>query len=171
MVQLSHPYITTGKAIALTIRTFVNKVMFLIFNTLSTFVIAFLPKSKCFLISWLQSPAAVIWRPEKIKSVAVSTFSPSICYGVMGLDAMILAFWMLSVKPALSLSSFILTKSLFSSSSLSALRVVSSAFWDCCYFSLQSWFQLVTHPAWHFAWYKLCIEVKFINYISRHCDI
>ena len=92
MVQLSHPYITTGKAIALTIRTFVNKVMFLIFNTLSTFVIAFLPKSKCFLISWLQSPAAVIWRPEKIKSVAVSTFSPSICYGVMGLDAMILAF-------------------------------------------------------------------------------
>ena len=76
VVQLSHPYITTGRAIALTIRTFVNKVMFLIFNTLSTFVIAFLPKSKCFLISWLQSPSSVFLEPEKIKPLSLSALFP-----------------------------------------------------------------------------------------------
>ena len=76
MVQLSRPYITTGKTIALTIQTFVDKVMSLLFNTLSTLVIAFLSRSKCFLISWLQSPSAVILEPRKIKSVTVSTVSP-----------------------------------------------------------------------------------------------
>ena len=92
MVQLSHPYMTAGKTIALTIWTFVSKVMSLLFNTLSRFVIAFLPRSKCVLISWLQSPSAVIWEPKKIKSVTASTVSPSICHEVMGLDAMVLAF-------------------------------------------------------------------------------
>ena len=91
-VQLSHPYMTTGKTIALTRRTFVGKVMSLLFNMLSRFVIAFLPKSKRLLISWLQSPSAVILEPKKIKSVTVSIVSPSICHEVMGLDAMILVF-------------------------------------------------------------------------------
>ena len=80
----------TGKTIALTIWTFVGKVMFLLFNTLSRFVIAFLPRSKHLLISWLQSPSTVILEPKKIKSVTVSTFSPSICHDVMGREAMIL---------------------------------------------------------------------------------
>ena len=92
MGQLSHPYVTTGRNIALTRRTFVGKVMSLLFNMLSRFVIAFLPRSKRLLISWLQSPSAVILEPKKIKSVTVSTFSPSICHKVMGPDAMILVF-------------------------------------------------------------------------------
>ena len=83
---------TTGKAIALTIWTFVSKVMSLLFNMLSRFVIPFLPRSKRLLISWLQSPSAVILEPQKIKSVTVPTFSPSICHEVMGLDATILVF-------------------------------------------------------------------------------
>ena len=92
VVQLSYPYMTTGKTIALTIWTFVGQVMFLIFNMLSRFVIAFLLKSRCLLILWLQSPSAVILEPPKIKSVTASTFSPSIYHEVMGLDAMILVF-------------------------------------------------------------------------------
>ena len=116
MVQLSHPYMTTGKTIALTRQTFVSKVMSLFFNMLSRFVIAFHPRNKCLLISWLQSPSAVILEPMKIKSVTVSTFSPSICHEVMGLDAMILVFWMLSFKPTFSLSSFTFINRLFSSS-------------------------------------------------------
>ena len=92
IVQLSYPYMTTGKTIALTRRTFVGKVMSLLFNMLSRFDIAFLPRSKRHLISWLQSPSAVILEPPKIKSVTVSTVSPSICHEVMGPDAMILVF-------------------------------------------------------------------------------
>ena len=92
IVQLSHPYMTTGKTIALTRRTFVDKVMSLLFNMLSRLVITFLPWSKRLLISWLQSPSAVILEPRKIKSATVSTVSPSICHGVMGPDAMILVF-------------------------------------------------------------------------------
>ena len=92
IVQLSHPYMTTGKTTTLTIQTFVGKVMSLLFNTLSRLVIAFLQGSKCLLISWLQSPSAVILKPKKIKSVTVSIFLPSICYEVMGLDDMILVF-------------------------------------------------------------------------------
>src|SRR5574341_773872 len=88
IVQLSFPYMTTGKTIALTRRTFVGKVMSLLFNMLSLLVITFLPKSKRLLISWLQSPSAVILEPKKIKSVTVSTVSPSICHEVMGPDAM-----------------------------------------------------------------------------------
>ena len=92
MVQFSHPYVTTGKTIAMTRWTFVSKVMSLLFHMLSTLVIAFLPRSKRLLISWLQSPSAVILEPKKIKSATVSTVSPSICHEVMGLDAMILVF-------------------------------------------------------------------------------
>ena len=120
------------KNLALTRRTFVGKVMSLLFNMLSRLVITFLPRSKCLLISWLQSPFAVILEPRKIKS---ATVSPSICHDVMGPDAMILVFWMLSFKPTFSLFSFTFSKRLFSSSvqfssvqSLSAIRVVSSAY-------------------------------------------
>ena len=92
MVQLSHTYMTTGKTIALTIWTFVSKVMSLLLNVLSRLVIAFLPRSNCLLISWLWSPFAVILEPEKIKSVTDSIVSPSICHEVMGPDAVILVF-------------------------------------------------------------------------------
>ena len=84
MVQFSHPYMTTGKTIALTIQTFVDKVMSLLFNTLSRFVIAFLQRSKCLLISWLQSPSLVILESKKIKALPSSAFPPSICHEVMG---------------------------------------------------------------------------------------
>ena len=91
-VQLSHPYMTTGKTIALTRRTFVGRVMSLLFNMLSRLVTTFLPRSKHLLISWLQSPSAMIWEPQKIKSDTVSTVHPSISHDVMGPDAMILVF-------------------------------------------------------------------------------
>ena len=91
-VQLSYPYMTTGKTIDLTRWTFVGKVMSLLFNMLSRLVITFLPRSKRLLISWLQSPSAVIWEPPKIKSATVSTVSPSVSHEVMGPDAMILVF-------------------------------------------------------------------------------
>ena len=90
IVQLSHPYMTTGKTIALTRRTFVGKVLFLLFNMLSRLIITFLPRSKHLLISWLQSPSAVILEPPKIKSDTVPNVSPSICHEVMGPDAMIM---------------------------------------------------------------------------------
>ena len=89
IVQLSHPYMTTGKTIALTRRTFVDKVMSLVFNMLSSLVIAFFPRSKHLLISWLQSPTAVILEPPKIKSDTVSIVFPSICHEVLRLDAII----------------------------------------------------------------------------------
>ena len=92
IVQLSHPYMTTRKTIAFIRWTFVDKVMSLLFNMLSRLVITFHPRSKCLLISWVQSPSAVILQPKKIKSDTVSIVSPSICQGVMGLDAMILVF-------------------------------------------------------------------------------
>ena len=86
MVHTSHSYVTAGKTIALTIWTFASKVMSLLFNTLSRFVIAFVPRSKRLLISWLQSPSTVILGPKKIESVTASTFSSSFCHVVMGLD-------------------------------------------------------------------------------------
>ena len=95
IVQLSHPYMTTRKTIALTRQTFVSKIMSLFFNMLSKLLITFLPRSKCLLISWLQSPYAVVLEPPKIKS---ATVSPSICHEVMRPDAMILVFWMLSLS-------------------------------------------------------------------------
>ena len=114
IVQLSHPYVTTGKTIALTRRTFVGKVMSLLFNMLSRLELFF--QGATVLISWLQLSSAVILEPPKIKSDVVSTVSPSICHEVMGLDAMIFIFSMLSFKPPFSLSSFTFIKSLFSSS-------------------------------------------------------
>ena len=95
-VQLSHPYMTTGKTITLTRWTFVDKVMSLLFHMLSRLVITFLPRNKSLLISWLQSPSAVILEPRKIKS---ATVSPSICHEMMGPYVMILVFCMLSIKP------------------------------------------------------------------------
>jgi len=92
IVQLSHPYMTTGKTIALTRQTFVDKIMSLLFNMLSRLVITFLPRSKRLLISWLQSPSGVILEPRKIKSATISTVPPSICHEVMGPDAMIFVF-------------------------------------------------------------------------------
>ena len=112
IVQLSHLYMTTGKIIAVSRWTFVSKLMSLLFNILSRFVIAFLPRSKCLFILWLQSPSAVILEPRKIKSITVSIASPSIYHEVMGLDTMIFIFRMLSFKPAFSLSSFIFIKAL-----------------------------------------------------------
>ena len=92
MIQLSHPHMTTGKTIALTRRTFVGKVMSLLFNMLSRLVMAFLPRSNCLLTSWPQSPSEVILETKKIKPVTISIVSPSICHEVMGPDAMILIF-------------------------------------------------------------------------------
>ena len=123
---------TAGKTIALTRWTFVGKVMFLPFSMLSRLVIAFLSRSKHLLILWLQSSSAVIFQPSKIKPVIISIVSPSICHEVMGPDAMILVFCMLSFKPTFSFSSLTFIKRLFSSSSFSALRVVSSAYLSFC---------------------------------------
>ena len=119
---------TPGKTIALTRWTFVDQVISLIFNILSRLVITFLQTCKHLLISWLQSPSAVILEPPKIKSVTVFIVSPSIYHEVMGRDAMILVFWMLSFNLTFSLSSFTFIKRLFNSSSLSARRVMSSAY-------------------------------------------
>ena len=119
IVQFSHPYMTTGKTIALTRQTFVGKVMSLLFNMLYRLVTASL------LISWWQSPSAVILEPPKIKSLTVS---PSICHEVMWPDAMILVSWMLSFKPTFSLASFTSIKRLFNSSLLSDTRVVSPVY-------------------------------------------
>ena len=127
IVQFSHPYMTTGKTIALTKQTIVGKVMSLFFNMLSRFVTAFLPRSKSLLISWLQSPSAVIWESKKINSHSFHCF-PIYLPWMDGTGCHDLSFWVLSFKPAFSLSSFIVIKRLFSSSSLFVIRVVSSAY-------------------------------------------
>ena len=124
MVQLSQPHMITGNTIALTIQVFAGKVMSLLLNTLSRFIIAFLPRNKHLLISRLRSPSIVILEPKKIKSVTVSIFSPFICCEVMGLEAMILVFWMLSFKPAFSLSPF---------------TFVSRRWWGCSIVRLSRW--------------------------------
>ena len=124
IVQLSHPYMTTGKTIALTRWTFVGKIISLLFNMLSRLVITFFSRSKCLLISWLQSPSAVILEPPKIKFLTVSL---STCHE-MGPDAMILVFWMSSFKPTFPLSFYTFIRRLFRSSLLSTIRVVSSAY-------------------------------------------
>ena len=128
-VQLSHPYMISGKTIALNRWTFVGQVMSLLFNMLSRLVIAFLLRSKHLFVSWLQSPSAVILECPLPPNKVCHCFHcfPSICHEVMGPDAMILVFWMFSFKSAFSLSSFTFIKRLFSSS-LSAIRVVSSAY-------------------------------------------
>ena len=151
MVQLSHLYLTTGKNIALTIWTFVGK-------KLSRFVIAFLPRSKHLLISWLKSLSTVILEPPKIKFLTGSIVSPSIGHEVMGPNAIILVFWMLGFKPAFSLSSLTFIKSLFSSSSLSAFRVVSFAYLRLLIFLPAVLIPAVIHSVWHFAWCTLHIS-------------
>ena len=150
---------TTGKTIALTRWTFVGKAMSLLFNVLSRLVIAFLPRSKCLLISWLQLPSAVILELKKIKSLTVSFVSPSICHEVMGLDAMILVFWMLSFKPTFSLSSYTFIKKLFSSSSLPAIRMMSpSAYLRLLIFLSAILIPACASSAQHFAWCTLHIS-------------
>ena len=123
MVQLSQPYMTTGKTTVLTIQTFVSRVMSLLFNTLSRFAITFLLGSNHLLISWLQSPSTVILEPKKRKSVTTSTFSISICHAVMELDAMILVFLIFSFKLAPSPS-----KGSLVPLCLLPIRVISSAY-------------------------------------------
>ena len=149
---------TTGKTIALTRQTFVGKVMSLLCNMLSRLVTAFLPRSKYLLISWLHSPFAVILELKKIVCHRFHCF-PNYLHEVMGPDAMILVLWMLSFKPAFSLSSFTFIKRLVSSSSLSAIGCCHLHIWGYWHFSWQSWFQLVLHPAQHFsrhvAWLRL----------------
>ena len=150
MAQLSYPYMTPGTTIALTRQTFFGKVMSLLFNMLITF-----PRSKHLLISWLQLPSTVILEPKKIKSVTVYTISPSVFHEVIGPDAMIFVFWMLSFKPTFSFPSFTSIKSL--------LRFLPGDYW---YFSWQSWFQLVLHPAHHFSWCTIYIDP--INWIIMY---
>ena len=144
-------------SVALTIRTFVGKGMSLLFNMLSRSVIAFLQRNKRLLISWLQSPSAVILEPKKI-SLLLSTVSPSICCEVMGPDAIVLVFWMLSFKPAFSLSSFTFLKRLFSSSSLSTIRVVSSA-----YLRLLIFFLAVLIPTCYLSSQAFCMMYSAYN--------
>ena len=154
IVQLSHPYITTGKTIALTRWTFVDKVMSLLFNMLCRLVITFLPRSKHLLTSWLQSLSSVILEPRKIKSATVSTVFQSICHEGMGLVAMVLVFWMLIFKPTFSLSSFTFIKRAFSSS-LYARRVVSSAYLRLLIFLLAILIPAVLLPNQRFSWCTL----------------
>ena len=144
----SHIHTWLLENIALAIQTFVSKVTSLLFNMLSRFVIAFLSRSKCLLISCLQSLSTVILKPKKIKSVTASTFSSSICHEVMGPDAMILVFWMFSLS---QLFHCLLSPS--SGGSLVSLHFLLLGWyhlhiWDCWYFSQQSWFQLMS-PAFH----------------------
>ena len=127
--------------------------MSLLFNTLSEFVIAFLPRSKHLLISWLQSPSEVILEPKKIKPHHFPCF-PIYLPWSDGIRCMILVFWMLSFKPAFSLSSFTFIKRLFSSL-LSAVRVVSSSYLMLLISLSEIWFQLVLHPVQHFSWCTL----------------
>ena len=149
----SHIYTwLSGKTTALTTRTFVSKVTSLFFNMLSRFVIAFLPRSKRLLISWLWSPSTMILEPKKIKPVTVFTVSPFICHKAMGPNAVILVFWMLSFKaPFLSLVSPSSRGSLVPLHFLS-LGCCHLHTWGYWYFSQQSWFQPVLHPVWYFAW-------------------
>ena len=157
--KVGHDWVTSlSLSLSLTIWTFIGKGMSMLFNMLPRFVIAFLPRSKHLLVSWLQSPSAVILECKKIKFVTTSTFSPSICWEVMGPDPMIFVFWMLSFK-----SAFHSPLSLSSRDSLVSLHFLPLEWchlhiWGCWYFSQQSWFQLVLHPAQHFSWCTLNVS-------------
>ena len=178
MTQLSHLYMTTRKTISLTIWTFVGKIISLLSNMLSKFVIDFLQRSKGFLILWLQSLSAVILEPKKIKSVTVSTFSLSICHEVMGLDAMVLVFecWVLS-------QFFHSPLSPSPRGSLVPLHFLPLEWyhlhiWGYWYFSWQSWFHLTIPPAWHFAqcilhirWQYTALSYSFPNFESVSCSM
>ena len=149
MLQLSQLCMTTRKTITLTILNFVSKVMSLLFNTLSRFLIAFLPWNNRLLISWLQSPFAVILEPKKIKSSLLLSFSPSICHEVMRPDAMILVFFFLifSFKPDFSLLSFTSSRGSLVPLCFLPLEWYRPHTWGYWYFSWWSWFQLVIHPS------------------------
>ena len=170
IVQLSHPYMTTGKPKPWLDGPFFDKVMSLLFNMLSRLFMTFLPRSKRLLISWLQSPSAVILELQKIKFVSVSTVSPSICHEVMGPDAMILVFWMLSFKPTFSLSSFTFIKRLFRSSLLSSVRVVSSAYLRFLIFLSAN---LILHIRWPKYWsfsFSISLSNEYSGLISFRID-
>ena len=154
MVQLSHLYMATGKTKALTIQSFVAKVISLLFNTMSRIVIAFLPKSKCLLILWLHSPSTVILEHKKIKYATISIFSPSIYHEVMGPHATILVFWMLSFKLTFPCFSFTFIKGSLVLHFL-PLGWCHLHIWGYWYFSWQSWFQFVLPPAQRFSWCTL----------------
>ena len=156
MVQLSHPYMTTGKPQLWLLGPLPTKWCFC-FLIQSRFIIAFLPRRKHLLISWLQSTSAVILQPKKIKSVTVFIVSPSICHEVIGPDAMIFIFWMLSFKTA-----FHPSLSPSSRGSLVPLPFLPLGWyhmhiWCYWYFSQKSWSQLVVHVLWHFIWCTLQI--------------
>ena len=162
IVQISHPYMTTGKTIALTGWTFVGKVISLLFNVLSRLIIAILPRSKHLLISWLQSPFAVILEPHKIKSATVSTVSPSVCMNWWDQIpwSQFSECWVWS-----QLFHFLLSNS--SRVSWFPLHFLSLEWyhlhiWGSWYFLQKSWFQLMIHPPWHFAW---CTPHR--SYISK----
>ena len=149
MVQLSHPYMTTGKTIALTRRIFVGKAMSLLFNVPS---LLFLQGARV-LISWLQSPSAVILEPKKIKSVTLSIVFPTICHEVMWLDAVILVFLIVEFLSQLFHSPL----SSSSKGSLVPLWFLPQGWcrlhiWGYWYLSQQSWFQLMLHPVRYFSW-------------------
>ena len=153
-VQLSHPYMTTGKTIASTRRTFDGNVMSLLFNMLSRLVLTFLPRSKHLLISWLQSPSETILEPKR------KVWHYFHCFPIYfpwsdGTRCHDLSFWNVELKPTFSFSSFTFIKRLFSSSSLSAIRVVSSEYLKLLIFLPQFWFQLVLLPAQRFSWCTL----------------
>ena len=158
MIQLSQlQYVTTGKTIALTVWNIVSKVMSLLSGTLSMFVMAFLPRSKCLLISWLWLLSTVFLEPKLQNKICHHFhFFPNYLPYMLRPDAMILVLsFKLSFKPLFSLSCFTFIKRLFSSSSFSAIRVVSSAYMRLLIFLPAIWFQLVIHPAWHFSWCTL----------------
>ena len=157
LVQLSHPYMTTGKTIALTRWTFVSKVMSLLFNMLSCLIIAFLPRSKRILFHGCGHHLQRFWSPPKL-SLSLFPLFPIYFPWSDGTRCHDLSFLMLSFKPTFSLSSFTFIKRLCSSS-LSSIRVVSSGIWGYWYFSWQSWFLLVLGPG-HISHDVLCIQVK-----------
>ena len=150
MVQLSKLYIITGKTIALTIRTSIDRVMSLLFNTLSRFVITFLPRSKHLLISWLQSPSAVIWSSRR-GNLSLLPLFPFYLPCSNGARCHDLSFLIFSLKLALSLFSFTLIKVLFSSSLLSAIRVASSAYLRLLMFFLPILIPACNSLVWHFS--------------------
>ena len=154
MAQLSHPYVTTGKIIALTRWTFVGKVTSLLFNMLSRFVIDFLPRNKCLLLSWLQSPSSLILEPNKMKSDTVSIVS--LLFAMKWWDQMpwssFSECWVLSQLFHSPLSPSSRGSLVFYFLPLKWYHLYIWGYWR---FSQQSWFQLVFHPAQHFAWYTL----------------
>ena len=159
MAQLSHPYMTSGKTIALTIWTLICKVISLLFNMLSRFVIVCLPRSKNLLILWLQSLSTVILEPKKIKAALFTLFPHLFAHlFAMGPHVMIFIFWMLSFKPTFSLSSFTQWRDSLVPFCFLSLEWCHRHIWRYWCFSRQSWFQLVLHPAQHFMWCTLYIS-------------